>query len=106
MPNDIGTLLTWIIVAVLFVMLAPLLTWTAYQAWKHHQRRHLVDAPRKILLTGDSDSGCTDHARSKSKAHRADDGSLVSECRYCGAPMRRIRSREWELIDEPQAQAP
>ena len=104
-PSATETLLYWVIAVILFVMLAPLLTWTAYQAWTRHRRRQRVDAPRKILLVGDSDKevGCTDHARSKSKAHRDEQGSLISQCRYCGAPMRRIRPREWELIDEPHA---
>lgn len=93
------TFAIWTTGIVLFLLIVPPVSWAAYEGWKRRKRRRLVDAPRKIVLIGDQTGpACVDHARSKSKAHRNKAGDLVSECRYCGVPMRRLVERQWEVI--------
>jgi hypothetical protein len=71
----------------------------------HHQRQRLVDAPRKIGITGEpAPRSCRDgHQRSASRARPDGHNGFYSVCRKCGVRMHRTSDGEWTVVEEEPA---
>lgn len=101
MDSSVQSFAIWMVGSFVAFLVVALITWLAYRRWDKRKRRRLVKSPRKIMLGGEPakpGSGCATHSRSKSKAHRDRTGELVSQCRFCGVPMRQLVKGDWEII--------
>jgi hypothetical protein len=99
--------LAWMFVlAVTFVFVPPLILFS-FRYLSAKRRRRMVNAPRKIKVISEEekrDGPCAGgHERSRRNARQAADGSYVSICRTCGAPMRRNGPGDWVVIDNQPA---
>jgi hypothetical protein len=96
--------LAWMFVlAVAFVFVPPLVL-ISFRRFQHKRRRKMVNAPRKIkVLKGEEESPSgpcgNGHERSRRNARQSNDGSYVSVCKKCGAPMRRNGPGDWVVVE-------
>lgn len=97
-PISADTFLLSILIALVAFVAVPIGV-TFYLKRERKRRRKLVDSPRKITLASEevAPRSC-EHARSKSRAKKTADGSLVSICKKCGATMKRNGPGDWIVV--------
>jgi hypothetical protein len=89
------------VLAITFVFVPPLML-LSFRYVQGKRRRKLVNSPRKIKVMSDeerTDPCAGGHRRSKRNARPGPDGTYVSVCRTCGAPMRRTGPGDWVVIE-------
>jgi hypothetical protein len=102
--------LAWMFTLALIFVFVPPLALMAFRHYQGRRRRRMVNAPRKIKVVSGEDSApspCADgHQRSRRNARQASDGSYVSVCKVCAAPMRRNGPGDWQVIEEDEDKQP